>query len=520
MEENVETSSEKLKESGGPKLLSPEDYTERLSELRKKTNNPLFKNELIRELSESSDMKKFLDSKGIKFETLSNFTHGGFIDKYTQNELYERVGSICGSGPLSVGRRYRANALDDAIFSMKSNFDILFLQNKSDDTVIGFVIAELGECAREPNVYAVNLICSQSGLGKLLLGACLYCIKFNDDVSDKKCILELAHAYKNTAGFFMYTKLGFNLDDSLIGKEGECFFDYLHIPMSVTLNDDKFTQQYFIDMMIRSDFKQADVDDPTGIYELGLPKKDTEDGGKSSAIQKEMVQLANIMRKIKVFKASDKFPQDEWEIIKEMPFAKKSIFINKPRSQPNYSKKVNAKPELVEPLLDEMVHQFDKLKRDYMRSKGIDIPLTPTSQLEMVMPEEELILADTVSDVPVPAETRKKTTQKELITMSMLPRRTTRTRKTTSKHRTPTSKRRRTPSKHRTPSSKHMTPSKKTPTPTSKRRRTPSKHRTPSRKTPTPTAKRNHDMITMRTLRSTYNTRKRTQTQATQAGVD
>ena len=520
MEENVETSSEKLKESGGPKLLSPEDYTERLSELRKKTNNPLFKNELIRELSESSDMKKFLDSKGIKFETLSNFTHGGFIDKYTQNELYERVGSICGSGPLAVGKRYRANALDDAIFSMDSKFDILFLQNKSDDNVLGFVIAELGECAREPNVYAVNLICSQSGLGKLLLGACLYCIKFNDAVSEKKCILELAHAYKNTAGFFMYTKLGFNLDDSLIGKEGECFFDYLHIPMSVTLNDDKFTQQYFIDMMIRSDFKQADVDDPTGIYELGLPKKDTEDGGKSSAIQKEMVQLANIMRKIKVFKASDKFPQDEWEIIKEMPFAKKSIFINKPRSQPNYSKKVNAKPELVEPLLDEMVHQFDKLKRDYMRSKGIDIPLTPTSQLEMVMPEEELILADTVSDIPVPAETRKKTTQKELITMSMLPRRTTRTRKTTSKHRTPTSKRRRTPSKHRTPSSKHMTPSKKTPTPTSKRRRTPSKHRTPSRKTPTPTAKRNHDMITMRTLRSTYNTRKRTQTQATQAGVD
>ena len=84
MEENVETSSEKLKESGGPKLLSPEDYTARLSELRKKTNNPLFKNELIRELSESSDMKKFLDSKGIKFETLSEFTHGGFIDKYTQ----------------------------------------------------------------------------------------------------------------------------------------------------------------------------------------------------------------------------------------------------------------------------------------------------------------------------------------------------------------------------------------------------------------------------------------------------
>lgn len=486
MEENIETSSEKLKESGGPTLLSPEDYTRRLSELRKKTNNPLFKNKLIRDLSESSDMKKFLDSKDIQFETLSEFTHGGFIDKYTQDELYQRIGSICGS---DVGRRYRANSLDAAIFSMNPTFDILFLRSKTGDNVLGFIIAELGECAKEPNVYAVNLICSQSGLGKLLLGACLYCIKFNDDVSEKRCILELAHAYKNTPGFFMYTKLGFNLDDSLIGKEGGvCFDDFLHLPMSVTLNGDKFTQQYFVDMMVRSDFKQADVVDPSGIYDLGLPKKESEDGGKSSAIQKEMVKLANILRKIKVFGTKYIiFPKDEWKIIKEMPFAKKSIFINKPRSQPNFSKKVNAKPELVEPLLDEMGRDFDKLKRDYMRSKGIDIPLTPTAQLE-VIPEEELILAETVA-LPTPSETLFKTTQKQLITMSMMPRRTTR----------------KTTSKHRTPKSKHRTPSKKTPT---------SKHRTPSKKTPT--SKRSHDMRTIRTIR-TYNTRKRTQ--ATQAGL-
>jgi hypothetical protein len=114
-----------------------------------------------------------------------------------------------------------------------------------------------------------------------------------------------------------------------------------------------------------------------------------------------------------------------------------------------------------------------------MRSKGIDIPLTPTAQLE-IMPEEELILAETietVTDVPPAAETRKKTTQKQLITMSMLPRRTRR--KTTSKRKTPTSK-----------------------------------QRTPSKKTPTPTSKRSYDMRTIRT----YNTRKRTQ--ATQAGLD
>jgi hypothetical protein len=491
MEENVETSS------GGPTLLSPEDYTRRLSDLRKKTNNPLFKNKLIHDLSKLSDMKNFLDSKDIQFETLSEFTHGGFIDKYTQDELYQRIGSICGS---DVGRRYRANSLDAAIFSMNPTFDILFLRSKAGDKILGFIIAELGECAKEPNVYAVNLICSQSGLGKLLLGACLYCIKFNDDVSEKRCILELAHAYKNTPGFFMYTKLGFNLDDSLMGEEGVCFFDILHLPMSVTLNSDKFTQQYFVDMMVRSDFKQADVVDPSGIYELGLPKKESEDGGKSSAIQKEMVKLANILRKIKVFNASDKFPQDEWEIIKEMPFSKKRIFLNKPRSQPNFSKKVNAKPELVEPLLDEMGRDFDKLKRDYMRSKGIDIPLTPTAQLEVIpKAEEELILAETVTDVP--AEVQKKTTQKQLITMSMMPRRTTRTRKTTSKHKTPTSKHK-THSK-KTPTSKHKTPSKKTPT---------SKHKTP-------TSKRNNDMRTMRTMRTIRTDNSRKRTQATQSGI-
>jgi len=232
--------------------------------------------------------------------------------------------------------------------------------------------------------------------------------------------------------------------------------------------------------MVRSDFKQADVDDPSGIYDLGLPKKESEDGGKSSAIQKEMVKLAKILRKIKVFGTSSiKFPQDEWEIIKEMPFAEKRIFINKPRSQVNFSKKINSKPELVEPLLDEVVRDFDKRKRDYMRSKGMDVPLTPTAQLEIV-PEDELVVVDTVA-LPTPSETRKKTTEKQLITMSMMPRRTTR--KTTSKRKTPTSKR-------KTPTSKHRTPSKKT-----------------------PTSKRNYDMRTIRTR--TYNTRKRTQ--ATQA---
>jgi hypothetical protein len=192
------------------------------------------------------------------------------------------------------------------------------------------------------------------------------------------------------------------------------------------------------------------------------------------------------LRKIKVFGTSIQFPQDEWENIKEMPFAKKRIFVNKPRTQLNFSNKLNSKPELVEPLLDELVRDFDKLKRSYMRSKGMDVPLTPTP-----MPMQEVILTETVV-LPTPAETQKKpTTQKQLITMSMVPRRTTRkTTPTSSKHKTPTSSKRRTP--------------------TSSKRRTPT-----SSKRRTPTSKRKYDMRTLRT----YNTRKRTQAAQATAGL-
>lgn len=68
---------------------------------------------------------------------------------------------------------------------------------------------------------------------------------------------------------------------------------------------------------------------------------------------------------------------------------------------------------MAEPLLDELVREFDKLKRHYMRSKGMDVPPTPTAQLEIVMPEEEPILAETVAAVP--AETRKKPQRNNLL---------------------------------------------------------------------------------------------------------
>lgn len=85
----------------------------------------------------------------------------------------------------------------------------------------------------------------------------------------------------------MYTKLGFNLDDSLIGEEGVCFDDFLHLPMSVTLNGDKFTQQYFVDMMVRSDFKQADVVDLAEYMIWGYPRRNPKMAGKVPPYKKK-----------------------------------------------------------------------------------------------------------------------------------------------------------------------------------------------------------------------------------------
>ena len=165
-----------------------------------------------------------------------------------------------------------------------------------------------------------------------------------------------------------------------------------------------------------------------------------------------------------------------------MPFAKKRIFLNKPRSQVNFSKKVNAKPELVEPLLDEMVRDFDKLKRDYMRSKGIDIPLTPTAQLEIPVEEDE-------DEQPVLTEIFETVVPASPVETLNVKRTTSRVSRVTAR-KSPTTQKRKTT--------------------TQKRKTTTQKRKTTTQKRKTTISKPKYDM---RTLRSTYNTRKRTQQQ-------
>jgi hypothetical protein len=111
--------------------------------------------------------------------------------------------------------------------------------------VLGFLIAELGECERLPTVHSVNLICTREHVayklydkqgerekarGALLMGAFLYCLKQN---GERLGVLELAGGYENCGGFFSYSKMGFVKNLDLF--ENSCFHDVHNLPMSCDL---------------------------------------------------------------------------------------------------------------------------------------------------------------------------------------------------------------------------------------------------------------------------------------------
>ena len=90
------------------------------------------------------------------------------------------------------------------------------------------------------DVWCVKLICagknsdvSRRIAGKILLGACLYCIKQSALVLDKECFLELASAYDNLPGLFTYMNLGFRANPYLFARD--CFYEIGNLPMSVDL---------------------------------------------------------------------------------------------------------------------------------------------------------------------------------------------------------------------------------------------------------------------------------------------
>ena len=337
-------------------------------------DNTLFSNDLINEISKNREIKQAMSSKGITFQTLSQLTSSKMFESHNtaakKNKLIEDIGSSCGD---AVSTDYIEKSLQNILYNDDPDpyMDALFIKNKKQK-IMGFLIAELGACRMRPQTYAINLVCSESGLGKLLVGACLYCIQFNEDVATKACVLELAHAYRNTPAFFVYTRMGFNVDNSLVGSN--CYYDAIQLPMSVKLTD-KYTKQYIVNAMVGTNFKQTDVHDSTGIYELGLPLSYAEDKGKSEDIQDRVMLIANIIRKMKVYSENVRyrnpsvslFHSDEWDHIKKMNIIKvENIPIT---SQSRFRMHLHDDATSKKKFIKEVQREFEEAKEEYKKVK-------------------------------------------------------------------------------------------------------------------------------------------------------
>lgn len=337
-------------------------------------DNTLFSNDLIDELSKNKEIKQAMSNKRVAFQTLSQFTSSKKFQSHNtsdakKDKLIEEIGSSCDD---VVSSDYIEESLQNILYSDPDPYmDILFIKNKKQK-ILGFLIAELGACRTRSQTYTINLVCSESGFGKLLVGACLYCIKFNEDVATKACVLELAHGYRNTPAFFVYTRMGFNVDNSIIGDN--CFHDATQMPMSVKLTD-KYTKQYIVNAMVGVNFKQTDVDDATGIYELGLPLHYSEDKGKSENIQDKIALIANIIRKMKVYSENERYrnpnvtllPSDEWKYAKMMNIIKvENIPII---SQPKFRTHLYEHSAIKTKFMKELEREFEDAKEEYKKSK-------------------------------------------------------------------------------------------------------------------------------------------------------
>jgi hypothetical protein len=164
--------------------------------------------------------------------------------------------------------------------------------------------------------------------------------------------------------------MGFNVDNLLISNN--CFHDATQMPMSVNLTE-KYSKQYIVNAMVGANFKQTDVRDATGIYELGIPLHYSEDKGKSENIQNKITLIANIIRKMKVYSENEiygnpsvsLFISDEWDYVKKMIKGENIPII----SQSKFRKYLHDHREIKNKFIKELELNFSETKEEYKKSK-------------------------------------------------------------------------------------------------------------------------------------------------------
>jgi hypothetical protein len=147
---------------------------------------------------------------------------------------------------------------------MGSRIDYATLARKQKiSKIVGFLIAQKGECPKYPDAYSVNLICTRErGISAFLLGCYMFSIKSHPEYVQKG-LLELSDEYANLNGFCAYRKMGFFMDPDIF--TGNCLhFSMKMLPMSVHVDSLSFE-----DIIARST-TSAEIPDPICKRSFGI----------------------------------------------------------------------------------------------------------------------------------------------------------------------------------------------------------------------------------------------------------
>ena len=211
--------------------------------------------------------------------------HKTIIRRYTDN-LQSEIRLICNEDILNylgptyiaeqsrkccggkVKERYQMNSFIYTLVQRRREFELLAAID-SNNTLLGFIVCQLGECKMLENVWSVRLICVKKTTkmsSVLLLGAMMYAIK---EKGGKFAVLELSGGYSNIQGFISYSKMGFIKNLSLYNyrpREYECFYDPANLPMYVSL--EHLTQQNIVELVSGlKELRLTAKQDDTGLFE-------------------------------------------------------------------------------------------------------------------------------------------------------------------------------------------------------------------------------------------------------------
>jgi len=319
----------------------------------------------------------------------------------TSNSILQSMAqSVC---EKKIGENYGKKAINRL---KTSTFDILVLlesdyeevkrnaehvttktgANYKMNCVLGFVIAEKGECERFPDYYTINLICVRSNVkvrqsdvdyyrnkqrrksrlaveededfgddessvlpehgikprGSILLGAYLHCTKH---LGQEFGLLELAGGYTNINAFFSYSRMGFVKDFFLFGDE--CFKDYNNLPMSCDLV--QWTNKEIIELASGKK-RIPHIDDSTGLITL-IPETNVPD-------QVAMLQRGFQMRVAIYCNILYQFPFI-WDKTFQLQSASHSIQLKLIESADEYFDEINIEPSALDYL-----QFFERKKRE------------------------------------------------------------------------------------------------------------------------------------------------------------